>query len=215
MLVLKKKELVAAALVVLIGVAGYLNWSYQDTVRVTDGADYIETGKKLGEAQYVNADADSVSGTEENVIAKADKKDKDKKSEKNADSDKDNEAENKNAKNSSDYFSQAKIEKDSSRSKALEILNKTAENESFDENTRINAQQKILDMASNAEKETIIEGLARAKGYDKISVYIEGESADIVVDKADFSEKDAGIIKEIVSEQVNVSPSNIKIVTLK
>lgn len=215
MLVLKKKELVAAALVVLIGVAGYLNWSYQDTVRVTDGADYIETGKKLGEAQYVNADADSVSGTEENVIAKADKKDKDKKSEKNADSDKDNETENKNVKNSSDYFSQAKIEKDSSRSKALEILNKTAENESFDENTRINAQQKILDMASNAEKETIIEGLARAKGYDKISVYIEGESADIVVDKADFSEKDAGIIKEIVSEQVNVSPSNIKIVTLK
>lgn len=215
MLVLKKKELVAAALVVLIGVAGYLNWSYQDTVRVTDGADYIETGKKLGEAQYVNAEADSVSGTEENVIAKADKKDKDKKSEKNADSDKDNETENKNVKNSSDYFSQAKIEKDSSRSKALEILNKTAENESFDENTRINAQQKILDMASNAEKETIIEGLARAKGYDKISVYIEGESADIVVDKADFSEKDAGIIKEIVSEQVNVSPSNIKIVTLK
>ena len=70
-------------------------------------------------------------------------------------------------------------------------------------------------MASNAEKETIIEGLARAKGYDKISVYIEGESADIVVDKTDFSDKDAGIIKEIVAEQVNVAPSNIKIVTLK
>lgn len=215
MLVLKKKELVAAALVVLIGVAGYLNWSYQDTVRVTDGADYIETGKKLGEAQYVNADADSVSETDDNVIAKADKKDKSKKTEESTDSDKKDDSADKAAKSSSDYFSQAKIEKDSSRSKALEILNKTAENESFDENTRINAQQKILDMASNAEKETIIEGLARAKGYDKISVYIEGESADIVVDKADFSDKDASIIKEIVSEQVNVAPSNIKIVTLK
>ena len=209
MLVLKKKELVAAALVVLIGVAGYLNWSYRDTVRVTDGADYIETGKKLGEAQYVNSD--SVSEAEDTMLAKADKKDK--KTDKEDNSDKAEEA----AKSSdtSDYFTQAKMEKDSSRSKALEILNKTAENESFDENTRINAQQKILDMASNAEKETIIEGLARAKGYDKISVYIEGESADIVVDKADFSEKDAGIIKELVSEQVNVSPSNIKIVTLK
>ena len=37
MMVLKKKEVVATALVVLIGVAGYLNWSYQDTIRVTDG----------------------------------------------------------------------------------------------------------------------------------------------------------------------------------
>ncbi len=54
MMVLKRKEVVAAALVVLIGVAGYLNWSYQDVVQVTDGGEYIETGKKLGEAQLVN-----------------------------------------------------------------------------------------------------------------------------------------------------------------
>ncbi len=52
-MVLKRKEVVAAALVVLIGVAGYLNWSYQDVMQVTDGGEYIETGKKLGEAQLV------------------------------------------------------------------------------------------------------------------------------------------------------------------
>ena len=51
-MVLKKKEIIAASLVVLIGVAGYLNWSYQDTIRVQDGESYVETGKKLGEAQY-------------------------------------------------------------------------------------------------------------------------------------------------------------------
>ena len=55
MLVLKKKEIIAAALVVMIGVAGYLNWSYQDTVRVTDSENYIQTGKKLGEAKYVDS----------------------------------------------------------------------------------------------------------------------------------------------------------------
>ena len=55
-MVLKKKEIIAASLVVLIGVAGYLNWSYQDTIRVQDGESYVETGKKLGEAQYVSSD---------------------------------------------------------------------------------------------------------------------------------------------------------------
>lgn len=54
MLVLKRKEIVASALVVLIGVAGYLNWSYQDVMKVTDGGEYIATGKKLGEAKLVN-----------------------------------------------------------------------------------------------------------------------------------------------------------------
>lgn len=204
MLVLKKKEIVAAALVVLIGVAGYLNWSYQDTVRVTDGADYIETGKKLGEAQYVNADADAVSENSTNAeIAKADT------------SKKENEQKDNTTQSSEDYFALAKMEKESSRSKALEILNKTAENESFDTQTRENAQQKILDMASNAEKETIIEGIAKAKGYENISVYIDGESADVVVDKKDFNEKDAQILKEIITEQINVAPSNVKIVQKK
>ena len=204
MLVLKKKEIVAAALVVLIGVAGYLNWSYQDTVRVTDGADYIETGKKLGEAQYVNADADAVSENSTNAeIAKADT------------SKKENEQKDNTAQSSEDYFALAKMEKENSRSKALEILNKTAENESFDEETRKNAQQKILDMASNAEKETIIEGVAKAKGYNNISVYIDGESADIIVEKENFGEKDAQVLKEITTEQLGIAPSNIKIVQKK
>ena len=44
-MVLKKKEIIAASLVVLIGVAGYLNWSYQDTIRVQDGESYVETGR--------------------------------------------------------------------------------------------------------------------------------------------------------------------------
>lgn len=204
MLVLKKKEIVAAALVVLIGVAGYLNWSYQDTVRVTDGADYIETGKKLGEAQYVNADADAVSENSTDAeIAKADT------------SKKENEQKDNTTQSSEDYFALAKMEKESSRSKALEILNKTAENESFDEETRKNAQQKILDMASNAEKETIIEGVAKAKGYNNISVYIDGESADIIVEKENFGEKDAQVLKEITTEQLGIAPSNIKIVQKK
>ena len=98
MLVLKKKEIVAAALVVLIGVAGYLNWSYQDTVRVTDGADYIETGKKLGEAQYVNADADAVSENSTDAeIAKADT------------SKKENEQKDNTTQSSEDYFALAKM----------------------------------------------------------------------------------------------------------
>lgn len=208
MLVLKKKEIIAAALVVLIGVAGYLNWSYQDTVRVTDGADYTEAAKKLGEAQYVSTDA--------NAVETEDKKEEASKTNAKADTKKSSKSEKEEksapAVSTEEYFAKAKTEKETSRSKALEILNKTAENESFDEDTRKNAQQKILDMASNTEKESIIESIARAKGYNDISVYIEGESADIIVQKDNFSEKDVVVLKEIAAEQLEIGPSNIKIV---
>lgn len=54
-MILKKKEIIAASLVVMIGLAGYLNWSYQDTVEVRDNDSYVTTGKILGEAEMVSS----------------------------------------------------------------------------------------------------------------------------------------------------------------
>lgn len=199
MMVLKKKEIIAGALVLLIGVAGYLNWSYQDTVRVTDNDTYVETGKKLGEAQYVNATADGVEDTQQSgqpetqaPSAAAETKQGD-----------------------SNYFATAKSEKETARSKSMEILKQTAENESFDADIRKKAQEQILAQSQNVEKETAIENIARAKGYEEISVYIDGDAVDIAVRKAEFSENDAVILKEIATEQLKISSKNIKIVEIK
>ena len=71
MMMLKKKEIIAASLVVLIGMAGYLNWSYQDTVRVRDNESYVETGKTLGEAEMVssNNNVDEDSGEADETVS--------------------------------------------------------------------------------------------------------------------------------------------------
>lgn len=187
MMVLKKKEVVATALVVLIGVAGYLNWSYQDTIRVTDGGSYIEEAKKLGEAEYVSNDKTDVT---------------------------EGEGETKET-SVTGYFTEAKMTKDNSRSKALEILNQTAVNESFDSEVRKQAQNKIIAIAENTEKEAIIENVAKAKGYKEISVYIDGENVEVIVKKKDFSSEDVKTIKEIVTSELNASAKNIKIIEAK
>lgn len=185
-MVLKKKEIIASALVVLIGVAGYLNWSYQDTIKVTDGESYVEEAKKLGEAEYVSSPKDDVVDVSLNNTAVLE-----------------------------EYFTEAKLSKDNSRSKALEILNQTATNESFDGDVRRQAQDKIVSIAENTEKETIIENLAKAKGYKNISVYIDGESVEIIVKKDNFSSDDAKTIKELVTSELDTSAKNIKIIEAK
>lgn len=180
MMVLKRKEVVAAALVVLIGVAGYLNWSYQDTMRVTDGEEYIATGKKLGEAQLVN---------------------------KNGEADE--------APKSAGYFEEARKNREASRQKALDILNQTAANEAFDEATRKKAQENILTMADEVEQEASIENIIKAKGYENSSVYIDGEKVEIVVQKDGFSDDDAARLSEIATSQLEIPPSNVKIIPVK
>lgn len=206
MMILKRKELVAAALVVLIGVAGYLNWSYQDEIRVTDGELYTETGKKLGEAQYVSttkSDAEENDKDNDN-IKENDKAAKGKKSESKAEQTA-----------STDSFASARLEKENARSKALEILNQTAANESFDDDTRKQAQERILKTASDIEKENTIETIAKAKGFPEIAVYIDGNSVDMLVKKANLSETDVAKLKDIASEQLNIGTKDIKIVEVK
>jgi len=107
------------------------------------------------------------------------------------------------------------MEKENSRSEALEILEETAQNQDFDEDIRKQAQQKILDTAQNVEKETAIKNAAKAKGYNEISVYIDSENVDIMVKKDGFSDEDVLKLKDIAASQLNINPSNIKITEVK
>ncbi len=220
-MVLKKKELIAASLVVLIGMAGYLNWSYQDTVRVTDGESYIETGKKLGEAQYVSGvdenveDTAAEAGTEE--TAEADNTAETENAEGNIESE-ETAAEAAGVETVTDtggYFEQARLNRETSRSKSLEILNSTAENTNFDEETRQKAGDKIIETAANVEHENAIESLAQSKGYSEICVYVDEGMANIMVRKPDFGDEDVVKLTEMATETLNISANNIKIVEVR
>lgn len=191
-MILRRKEIVAAALVVLVGMAGYLNWHYQDTITVRDGESYVEAGKRLGEATYVMND-------EKVEETKVEKKVEPVKSPDAV----------------ADYFENSRSEREISRSKSLDILNETAANESFDTEIRRKAQDKIIQLAENVQNEAEIENLARAKGYDKICVYISEENVNITVQKDEFSEADAAKIQEIATEQLKISPNQIKIVEVR
>lgn len=178
-MVLKRKEIVATALVVLIGVAGYLNWSYQDVLQVSDGEEYTEAGKKLGEAQFVSSDTEATEVT------------------------------------GGDYFEQARKSRETSREKALDILNETAANESFDAETRKKAQEEILALASNVEAEASIENTIRAKGYENCCVHIDGQNVSILVKKDGLSDQDAVKLSEIATNTLGINRSNVKIIPVK
>ena len=189
MMILRKKEIVAASLVVLVGMAGYLNWHYQDTITVRDGESYVEAGKRLGEATYVMND--------------------------NVEVEKEQTGQETSVNNNANYFEKARAEREESRAKSMDILNQTAANESFDTDIRKKAQDRILQIADDVQNETEIENLAEAKGYEKVCAYISEDNVTITVQKDEFGESDAAKIKEIATEQLKITPNKIKVVEVQ
>ena len=208
-MILKKKEIIAASLVVLIGVAGYLNWSYQDTIKVRDGESYVETGKKLGEAQYVSSNEEVEESVPEGETAETID------GENNENTEEAPAEETSGGEIDADYFDRAKLNREESRSKSLEILNQTAQNESFDEEIRKKAGDKILTVADNVQKESEIEGIAQSKGYSEICVYVDSGDANVVVRKDGFNNDDVVKLTELVTDHLKISAQNVKIVEVK
>ncbi len=206
-LILKKKEIVAASLVLLIGIAGYLNWSYQDSIQVSDGESYIETGKKLGEAQFVSTVEDNV---EEDTSASSQEEETDA-----ADDEKETSTVESVEDTDGGYFERARLDRESARSKSMEILNATAANTNFDEEIRKKAGDKIINISSEIEAENEIESIAQSKGYSEICVYVSDDSARITVKKEGFCADDVVKLTEIATDTLNLSANSIKIVEVK
>lgn len=169
MMVVKKKQLVVAALAVIIGTAGYLNAGRnEDTPTDT---------KYMGEAQLVNS-----SETQ--------------------------------AEDSSDFFSQARIDREAGRSRSIETFNVVLQNENADTEAKVSAQQGVLELAQNTETETAIENLLRAKGFEDAVCYINNGMANVVVKTDMLDSTDAAQISEIVTQQSGIAQEKIKIMEM-
>lgn len=198
-MIFKKKELIAASLVVLIGMAGYLNWSYQDTIKVRDNESYIETGKMLGEAEPVSANNEVTEAEEE--------------------TEQDENAESVDSKvgemKESAYFEDAKMNREAARAAAMEMLKATSTDETVDEATRTLAGEKLVACAENIEIESCIESVAQAKGFSDICAYINEGAATVTVRSSNMSQEDIAKLKDVVTSSADISADKIRIIEVK
>ena len=139
---LKKRNAVAAMIVLFICVAVYLNWSYTQGIGKDDAVD-ADSPKILGEATLTNQEEE---GKKEQVT----KEEKEK-------SPKDTVA--------NDYFTNARMEKQKARDSALNTLKETTNQENISQEARDRATASIETLATGAVAESRIETLVRAKGF--------------------------------------------------
>lgn len=182
----KRKQIVILSLVLMIVIAGYLQYSYKaSSVSTTDK----ETGK-LGEAVYVDS-----------TSAKSDEK-TDKTTNKDVNA----------SKQANDFFAQAKLDKEMARSKDTDSLKQITEDTNASKEAKDKAYNEMVGIIADAEKEMKIETLVKGKGFsDTVVLFGEDKSIDVYVKAPSLSSVEVAQISDIVARQANVEMTSIHI----
>lgn len=189
-----KRNVIAAAIVLFVCGAVYLNWSYsQDTA----------AGKNLGQAALVGQTDPLQSQEDQDAAAQ------------------DGEAaqegatqEGQEAAGESSYFSTARLNRQQARDNALSLLQEAAEDDKADRAAVDEANAAIQTMADATVTEAQIENLITAKGYADCVAFLGEDSISVVVSAMEngMTDADAARIGEIVKEQTGLNADQIKII---
>ena len=180
-----KKQLVLASLVLALGAAVYLNWQFAGTSKLPVG-DGSSTTSELGAAQLVN---NTYVETVTDDLKGSGKSD-------------------------ADTFSEARLNRQNARDEAMELLDDVLEDVDADSDAKKEAVEQASVIAQNILKETNVENLLKAKGYEQSVAYITPEECNVVV-AGEMKDADMLIVQEIVMEQSGLSADKIKIIGTK
>lgn len=213
MFVIKRNHVIIVALVIMVGVAGYLN--YMDNNLKNDEIILNDNGEiaALVPDENLPANANLNSQIEMDFDKKNSKENKFESKNDFEESDNDAIVVNKSMENS--YFVQAKLDREQARAKQKEILDEMINNKNLSESKKTECIDNKIEIQKRIEKESAAESLLESKGFDETYVRIDDETVDVVIDKEMLSDAEVAQIEDIVKRKTGFKASQIRISTLK
>ncbi|MBR3448015.1 MAG: SpoIIIAH-like family protein [Oscillospiraceae bacterium] len=179
--IIGKKQILLSALTLLLGGAVYLNYVLADGNGLLDPT-LLRTDPDAATA----AEADDLAnyGTAEMVSASA---------------------------SGSDYFAQARLDRQSSRDYAVQTLQSILGGGDLSKDEMVTNAIDAVNLSKQTEKESVIENLILSQGFSDCVVYMDGQTAKIVVESSGLKPEQAAAIKEIVLSESDVAAEGIRI----
>jgi len=113
---------------------------------------------------------------------------------------------------SEDYFAKARLERMTSRDKAVETLKLIMNGGDTTQDEKTAAAKDAASMSGLIQSENKVENLIKAAGFSDCVVYLDGDNANIVVkSEKGLIASEAAQIKDILLSEVKVPNENIKI----
>lgn len=200
--ILKKNQLIIAALAVMIAAAGYLNYSG----RLLPGSQNTkEADSDLANKELLDISDEDVANASGDI--------------KSQDGDEGDEGEvdgnpGEAVLTSGDaqaVAAQAKVTREQVRAKNKETLQSIIDSDSLSDAQKQDAVAQMVAMTEIAEKETAAETMLASKGFLDSVVSISEDSADVVVNASELTEANRAQIEDIVTRKTGVAAQNIVI----
>ena len=166
-----KRNAVVVAIVLFVGAAVYLNWSYSK--EAADDPNSESTGKLLGQTTLVNGENDN------SATGKTGDRDPGAQASANPETSEDQPQES--GTSNTGYFASARLNRQQARDSALELLQQAAGDENAQQTVVDEANASIQAMAALTLSEANVENLVTAKGYGDCICFINDNSASVVV----------------------------------
>ncbi|MBQ7784216.1 MAG: SpoIIIAH-like family protein [Oscillospiraceae bacterium] len=195
-LIIGKKQIILASLSLVLGIAVYMNYVFAEV------GEEIAADAEVGNAVSVSSDSTQVNygdaafvNAEDNAEAAS--------------------AEPVSADESTDYFAQARLSRMTSRDGAVQTLSAILGGGDLSEEENAAYTMEAVNLSQLSESESKIESLIKAQGFTDCVVYLDGETASIVVKTEGLAAEQAAQIKDILLTEVTIPAENIRIFEVK
>ena len=186
-LLIKRRQLIMATLVVALGSAVFVNWYFTNSDNKTveeseTGSEYVQS---IGEAKYVNSDNAKTESTTQNATATASK--------------------------NTDYFTTVKLKRTKAHDEALADMKALLKEAGEDSKGAEEIGKTIDDLSKTIKLEADIEALISAKLKCQCVVMINNDNAEVVVTKGNLNDASILQIMDAVLNNTDVKAENVKI----
>jgi hypothetical protein len=110
-----------------------------------------------------------------------------------------------------DFFEELKMDRDKTRSREEEVLQKLIDDAYTHGDVRRRAQEALLSLAERARREAEAESMILAQGYERAVVFLSEAGASVVVKSGRLEEAEVWRIGDVVSVATGVELRNISI----
>jgi stage III sporulation protein AH len=194
MFIIGKKQVVFGCMTAVLAVAVYINYSFAGNSEsdnlIAEKTSVTEESEAVmyGDTVFVNADEKNIEKTteEENTID-----------------------------NESNYFAQARLNRDNSRDEAVATLQSVIGGGDISDDEMVSKAIEAVDMSSLIESESNIESLIKSLGFEDCIVYLSDDSAKVVVKTDELKSSQATAIKDIILNEISISAEKIRIFEIK
>ena len=109
----------------------------------------------------------------------------------------------------------SEITLEKNRSEAVALLKTVSEDEGADPIQKAEAQNEIIRIAKDMEKEAVVKEILSEKGFQNVSVYLNSPQATVSVQSDGLSDQQLAQIRDTLKNDAQIEPKNLKIIEAK